>query len=463
MAMYDYVQLCISMYYLMYDFAAKKRRHSEGEEQQKPKRRRRLKYSLLQEELGGEEDCGEAELVSNVINLPRPPPKTGGSRCLKRSKDTIFPTPSVADIFCKLPRERKMEDVSSLWEGDDQVVLEGYDEFLSKKLKTDTASMVENFLLSKEQVDVRMVGARSLENELDEDDIWKEEDDLFKEEDGSLKKLADDTLSLMEQRCLRNVVTSPSTPDQPNNEVVVEHRVVPISPSDDQTRDISNIEWATRILDAAFLDNTYDDNITTEVGNILCEEGGQDESVKHGMMMSSVRRTGDDDVTSVAAGSHKEEDRRMDSLVDVNSGTVTPSMDRISAASTDTGKKYSVHTNNFTCAAKRDKSPEVGMMSPCLMGNGDVETTPLLSRIKESNDDDVIKSPCSDVNDDNGGGGGSQSLCDPGTVVPSMVEVSTSSKPGVAILGTKTLLALPCQPPGQGYGCEFPQVNTCQG
>ena len=102
-----------------------------------------------------------------------------------------------------------MEDVSSLWDGQDQAVMEGYDEFLSmsKRLKNDTTSMVEDSLLSKEEQDIRMVGARSLEDEdeFDEDDIWKEEDDLFKKEDDSWEKLADDTLSLMEQRCLKSV------------------------------------------------------------------------------------------------------------------------------------------------------------------------------------------------------------------------------------------------------------------
>ena len=240
--------------------AAKKRRHSEGEEEHRPKRRRKLKYSLLQEDWGAmesvseepgeEQELREVQLFSNVIDLPHPPPKTRRSRCLKRYQDTVLTTPSVADIFCKLPRKRKVEDSSSLWEGDDQVVLEGYEEFLVKRVKTDTASKLEESLLSKEQGDVRLVGARSLEKEVNEDDIWEEEDDLFKEneEDGSWDKLADDTLSLMEQRCLQNVVTNPITPDQPDNEVVVQHRVVPVSPSnnadlDDEARDIRHIEW----------------------------------------------------------------------------------------------------------------------------------------------------------------------------------------------------------------------------
>ena len=85
--------------------AVKKRRHSEGEEQQKLKRRRRLKYSLIQEdwgamesiveEPGGEQDHGETELVSHVINIPRPPLKSGGSRCSKKSKDSVFTILSV--------------------------------------------------------------------------------------------------------------------------------------------------------------------------------------------------------------------------------------------------------------------------------------------------------------------------------------------------------------------------------
>ena len=93
----------------------------------------------------------------------------------------------------------------------------------------------------------------------------------------------------------------------------------------------------------------------------------------------------------MAAGSRDEEDRRKDSLVVVDNGTVTPSMDRVSAASTDTSKKYPIHTNNFTCAAKRDSSPGVEMMISYLMGDGDVETTPLFSGIKKNNDDDDIR------------------------------------------------------------------------
>ena len=165
------------------------------------------------EEPGGEQDRGEAELVSNVINILRPSPKTGGADTLRNLKILYSPP---------LLRKRKMEDV--MWDVDDQMMMEGHDEFLGKRLKTGTASNVEDSLVSRDQADVRMVGTRSLEDdcELDEDDILKKEDDLFEEEDDSWEKLADDTLSLMEQRCLKSVVTSPSTPDQPDKDVVVE-------------------------------------------------------------------------------------------------------------------------------------------------------------------------------------------------------------------------------------------------
>ena len=57
------------------------------------------------------------------------------------------------------------------------------------------------------------------------------------------------------------MVTSPSTPDHPDQERVVEHKVVPSSPyasaDADQTGDISHIEWATRILDEAVMDNNF--------------------------------------------------------------------------------------------------------------------------------------------------------------------------------------------------------------
>ena len=223
----------------------------------------------------------------------------------------------------------------------------------------------------------------------------------------------------------------------------------------------------TRILDAAFLTNSFDNDISIEVGNNLCEEQSQDDSMMYGMMMSSVKRTGDDDVMSIAAGSQEDENRRMVSMVTVNSGTQTPSMDRSSADITATGKNYQLQSNNFTCAAKRDMSYEVGQMSSCLGGNDDVETTPLLSKRRETIDDVIPKSPCLDVKDDNGGGGGIQSLCDPGKVVASVDGCSTRGKPVVDILRTGknfTCSAMPAhQVPGQGYGGEFSHVNTCQG
>ena len=98
-------------------------------------------------------------------------------------------------------------------------------------------------------------------------------------------------------------------------------------------------------------------------------------------------------------------------------------------------------------------------MSPCLMETGAVETTPLLSSIKKNIGDDDTKSPRSGMNDDNRGGGDSLSLCDQGTVVQSMVEVGTSSKPGVAMRGTKknfTCSAIPVHQ-GKAMGVEEPQ------
>ena len=66
-----------------------------------------------------------------------------------------------------------------------------------------------------------------------EDNIWGKgdnipgiEDDFFKEPDGSWELLADDTLSMMEQRCSQSVVTNLTAPDQPKEEVVVEQVVV---------------------------------------------------------------------------------------------------------------------------------------------------------------------------------------------------------------------------------------------
>ena len=68
-----------------------------------------------------------------------------------------------------------------------------------------------------------------------EDDIWGEEDDIRTNEDnifeefdteGSWEQLADDTISMMEQRCSQSMVTNLTAPDQPKEEVVVEQGVV---------------------------------------------------------------------------------------------------------------------------------------------------------------------------------------------------------------------------------------------
>ena len=88
-----------------------------------------------------EEQCGEQEQtvvqpVMNVISIPRPPPKQGRSDGVKkRLHHSVLTTPSIADIFCKLPsKKRKMSSlVDEGWMDDgDQVVLDGYDDFLKR-------------------------------------------------------------------------------------------------------------------------------------------------------------------------------------------------------------------------------------------------------------------------------------------------------------------------------------------
>ena len=137
------------------------------------------------------------------------------------------------------------------------------------------------------------------------------------------------------------------------------------------------------------------------------------------------------DVWCGGTSSNEEEDRNQDSLVAVDSSTVVPSVSQTSPA-TNTGKQISVKSNNFTCSALRDNSPEVGSASPCPVVNEAVVTTPMVSVIEKNTGDDDPRTPHSVMADDNGGGDDIPPLSNPGTVVPSMEVASTSCTPGVA-------------------------------
>ena len=224
------------------------------------------------------------EPVINVINISRPPPNQGTRNDVKkRLHHPVLTTPSIAHIFCKLPnKKRKMSSlVDEGWmdEGD-QDVMDGYDEFL-KRPRVDMATKQEESLKDVEEPIVLGAGSQGLEDDIwgEEDYIQGTEDDVFKESDGSWEQLADDTLSMMEQRCSQSVVTNLNAPDQPKEEVVVEQVVVHSVPLFEG--DNSHIKWATTILDAAFSSDSCVTDNCFEAGNTKClmtDDNGDDDN-----------------------------------------------------------------------------------------------------------------------------------------------------------------------------------------
>ena len=398
-----------------------------------------MKYSLLTEGWGAadgmdnivEEPVGELDHkedipVNNVIISPRPPPITRRSNSRGYTL-TQLTTPSVADIFCKLPRKRRMEDDSSLWCGDDSIVVEGYEEYLVKRVKQDKDSELGGSEKDGEPDDIRVK----------EDDILENEDDCFEEfgVDDSWEELANNTLMLVEQdrSCLKSVVTSL---DQPERRVVEPEVVTSISSTraglQDQEEEVSHIEWATRILDRALSYHYVDTDDSFVDEPSMCVIPGQKDGGDDVMRSNNIVVTGDDVVTSLHKGRDEVEDRRDVFQEDDDEGTVSPSVATdCSDTTNDTGKHHINTSYNFTCLEQRGQIQWEGQGYSCVKTEG-VETCPD-GRIIEENT--VTVSPDTPLQagvDDTEDRREISPLSSVDTVTPSSTQNSTTVNSGVA-------------------------------